>query len=175
MGRPPRKGFDSVLVMFYREQMREKVSCALQEHLRAQLGVMRECRRRADAARDPRLAFAWVETILRFCQGPAEIGSLLGSLEGKSELEQMTALMLANLRLPQLPEGDPPPTNGKTTSGRMYSENSQLEHLGAGAPLSSPAWGGGADPACNWPPNGSKQQRSGQLLAGEAEGALAFA
>ena len=89
---------------------------ALQEHLRAQLGVMRECRKRADAAPDPRLAFAWVETFLRFSVGPAEIGSLLGSLDGKSELEQMTALMLANLRLPQLPdlpEGAPHPQTGK--------------------------------------------------------------
>src|ERR1051326_3821347 len=149
MGRPPRKGFDSVLVMFYDWQMRKEVSSALQEHLRAQLEMMRECRKRADAARNPRLALAWVETILRFCQGPAEIGSLLGSLEGKSELEQMTALMLANLRLPQLPEGDPPPTNGKTTSGRILSEISNLEQSSVRIVLSSPACGGGASPGCN--------------------------
>lgn len=114
---------------------------ALKDQLRAQAELMQECRRRAVAARDPRMASALTDIFIRLCDAMTETAFVSGSLGQAGTLGPLAVVLLANLRLPKLPdfpeEGEGPPRGFcKTTAGGIQNEISGLE-----AWLSSPACG----------------------------------
>lgn len=125
-----------VLFLFYIISMpRESVLSALRKRGRAQLGLMEECRRRAEKARDPRISSAWIGVLLRLSRALTGTAEVLARFEARPELF-VEALPFANLRLPELPrlpgahEGYPPPSqNSNTTEGRNAHRLNRLPPL----------------------------------------------
>src|SRR5690349_8885753 len=92
---------------------------ALEEHLRAQVTLAEECRGRAVAARDPRLASAWIGHFIRVSNAMAATGGAIARLRHAGSGAAM--LTLPALRLPGLP---PLPDEGEEVPQRIRKTTS---------------------------------------------------
>src|SRR4051812_42216110 len=116
--------------MFYLIFMESKrFLSVLEEQARAQMELLRECRRRAVVARDERMRSTWIGVFIRLSDALTETAFAWGSLEKVGVLDTLPGSLLAKLCLPMLPplpqqEGTPPPRDfRKTTSDKIHNAN----------------------------------------------------
>lgn len=85
--------------------MKSETACLqLEQHLRAQAALLKVLRKRAAAARDPRIASAWIRDFVRLFHAMAATGNAIARLRhaGGAAAPELPALRLP--ALPALPE-----------------------------------------------------------------------
>jgi len=111
--------------------MYKAVLSALLQHGWAQLGLMEECRKRAESARDPRLCSAWTGVFLRLSRALTGTAEVLARMEAAPAI-LVEALPRAGLRQPELPdlpdarEGPSPFEKLENNLGRFFEHPQQF-------------------------------------------------